>query len=74
MPSTFEFCLPTSAASVPDRPVWLHEVKYDVVKVVCTEILNSGVVVMESAKDRARIDDTGPLNRARDRRILLNDR
>jgi ATP-dependent DNA ligase len=29
MPSTFEFCLPTSAASVPDHPVWLHEVKYD---------------------------------------------
>jgi hypothetical protein len=39
--------------------------------VVCTEILNSGVVVMESAKDGARIDDTGPLNRARDRRILV---
>ena len=29
MPSTFEFCLPTRAAAVPDRPVWLHEVKYD---------------------------------------------
>ena len=29
MPSTFEFCLPTSATSVPDHPVWLHEVKYD---------------------------------------------
>ena len=29
MPSTFDFCLPTSAASVPDHPVWLHEVKYD---------------------------------------------
>src|SRR5258708_28813821 len=26
---------------------------------------------MESAKDGARIDDTGPLNRARDRRILV---
>src|SRR5215467_6497917 len=25
----FEFCLPTSATSVPDRPIWLHEVKYD---------------------------------------------
>jgi bifunctional non-homologous end joining protein LigD len=25
----FEFCLPTKAASVPDRPNWLHEVKYD---------------------------------------------
>jgi hypothetical protein len=71
MPSTFEFCLPTSAASVPDRPVWLHEVTYDVEKVVGTEILSSGVVVMESAKDGARIDDTGPLNRARDRRILF---
>jgi hypothetical protein len=69
MPSTFEFCLPTSAASVPDRPVWLHEVTYDVEKVVGTEILSSGVVVMVSAKDGARIDDTGPLNRARGRRI-----
>jgi hypothetical protein len=38
---------------------------------LCTEILNSGVVVMESAKDGARIDDTGPLNPARDRRILF---
>jgi hypothetical protein len=26
---------------------------------------------MESAKDGARIDDTSPLNRARDRRILV---
>jgi hypothetical protein len=71
MPSTFEFCLPTSAASVPDRPVWLHEVKYYVEKVVGTEILSSGVVVMVSAKDGAGIDDTGPLNQARDRRILF---
>jgi len=29
MPSTFEFCLPTSATSVPGHAVWLHEVKYD---------------------------------------------
>jgi ATP-dependent DNA ligase len=29
MPSTFEFCLLTMAAAVPDHPVWLHEVKYD---------------------------------------------
>src|SRR5215472_15144270 len=29
MPSTFEFCLPTGATSVPVHPVWLHEVKYD---------------------------------------------
>ncbi len=25
----FDFCLPTRAASVPDGPDWLHEVKYD---------------------------------------------
>jgi ATP-dependent DNA ligase len=25
----FEFCFPTKAASIPDRPNWLHEVKYD---------------------------------------------
>jgi bifunctional non-homologous end joining protein LigD len=29
MPSTFEFCLPTTAANVPERRDWLHEVKYD---------------------------------------------
>jgi ATP-dependent DNA ligase len=29
MPSTFEFCLPTGATSVPVHPIWLHEVKYD---------------------------------------------
>ena len=29
MPSTFDFCLPTSATSVPVHPIWLHEVKYD---------------------------------------------
>ena len=29
MPSTFEYCLPTSATSVSGRPVWLHEVKHD---------------------------------------------
>jgi len=29
MPSTFDFCFPTGASSVPDHPVWLHEVKYD---------------------------------------------
>lgn len=27
--SSFEFCLPTKATSVPDGPGWLHEVKYD---------------------------------------------
>jgi bifunctional non-homologous end joining protein LigD len=29
MPSTFEFCIPTKASTVPDTPDWLHEVKYD---------------------------------------------
>jgi bifunctional non-homologous end joining protein LigD len=25
----FEFCLPTTGAKVPDRPEWLHEIKFD---------------------------------------------
>jgi bifunctional non-homologous end joining protein LigD len=25
----FEFCLPTMGKVVPDRPNWLHEIKYD---------------------------------------------
>jgi PAS domain-containing protein len=29
MPSTFEFCIPARATTVPDTPDWLHEVKYD---------------------------------------------
>jgi ATP-dependent DNA ligase len=29
MLSALKFCLPTSARAVPDRPNWLHEVKYD---------------------------------------------
>ena len=29
MPSTFDFCLPTKAATVPDTPDWLHEIEYD---------------------------------------------
>ena len=39
--------------------------------VVCTENLNTGVVVMKSAQDGARTDHTGSLYRARDRRILV---
>jgi hypothetical protein len=38
---------------------------------VCTENLNTGVVVMKSAQDDARTDDTGTLYRTRDRRILV---
>ena len=29
MPSTFDFCIPTKATTVPDAPDWLHEIKYD---------------------------------------------
>ncbi|OPY95781.1 DNA ligase [Bradyrhizobium sacchari] len=29
MPSTFEFCLPTAAKTVPEGPDWFHEIKYD---------------------------------------------
>src|SRR5262245_20339517 len=27
--NAFDFCLPTRGAKVPDRPEWIHEVKYD---------------------------------------------
>jgi hypothetical protein len=37
---------------------------------VCTENLNPDIVVMESAEDGERFDASGPLNRARDRRIF----
>jgi bifunctional non-homologous end joining protein LigD len=29
MPSTFEFCIPTTGTQVPHTPDWLHEIKYD---------------------------------------------
>jgi hypothetical protein len=29
MRSTFDFCIPTRATSVPNTPDWLHEIKYD---------------------------------------------
>ena len=38
---------------------------------MCTENLNPGIVVMESAEDGGRFDASGPLNRARNRRILV---
>jgi hypothetical protein len=41
------------------------------VALVCTENLSSGVVVVKSAQDGARTDHTGSLNRARNRRILV---
>jgi len=36
-----------------------------------TGVLNTGVMVMKSAQDGARTDHTGSLNRARNRRILV---
>ena len=38
---------------------------------VCTENSYPGVVVMETAQDLERFDASGPLNRARNRRILV---
>jgi hypothetical protein len=38
---------------------------------VCTDNLNTGVVVMKSAQNGARTDHTASLNRARNRRILV---
>jgi hypothetical protein len=38
---------------------------------VCTEKLNPGIVVMESAENGRRIDTPGRLNRARDWRIFV---
>jgi len=38
---------------------------------VCTENLNPNVMMMKSAKDGVRFDASGPLNRARDRRIFI---
>ena len=29
MLKAFDFCLPTTGKAVPDRPDWLHEIKYD---------------------------------------------
>ena len=41
------------------------------VRPVCTENLSSGVVVVKSAQNGACTDHTGSLNRARNRRILV---
>jgi predicted esterase len=38
---------------------------------VCTENLDSDVMVMKSTKDRVRFDASGRLNRTRDRRIFI---
>jgi transposase InsO family protein len=47
------------------RREWIDHV------VVCTENSNPDIVVMEAAEDRACRDASGPLNRARNRRIFV---
>jgi hypothetical protein len=41
---------------------------------VCTEKLNPGIVVIQSAEDGERFDVSGPLNRAETGASLSNDR
>ena len=43
----------------------------DMIQAVCTENINSDVVMMKSAEDGERFDASGPLNRTRNRRILV---
>jgi hypothetical protein len=64
------FDVTSLAASVTPHGVgrWLRGM---VMTGVCTENLSSGVAVMKSAQDGARTDHTGSLNRARNRRILV---
>ena len=38
---------------------------------VCTENLNAGVIVMQSTEERMGVNGSRSLNRARDRRILI---
>ena len=42
-----------------------------IVTLVCTKNLNPYVMVMKSAKDGVRFDASGPLNRAKDRCIII---
>ena len=53
-------------ASIPADPedAWNYEA-------VCTENLDSDVMVMKSTKDRVRANDTGSLNRARNWCIFI---
>lgn len=64
-PMLCEQKLPITVPNVPDMNMQTP---------VCTENLNPGIAVMESAEDGERFDASGPLNRARDRCILSNDR
>ena len=57
-------------AALPAPPSWCPVSRF-VFPAVCTENLNPGIVVMESAEDGERFDASGPLNRARNRRIFV---
>jgi len=52
------YCLTAKIGTLGERPV-------------CTENLNPGIVVMESAEGGERFDASGPLNRTRNRRIFV---
>jgi hypothetical protein len=54
MLSTFEFCLPTSATSLSDRPNWLHEVKYDGYRMM---VIRAGDRVVRFAPNSGRLTD-----------------
>jgi ATP-dependent DNA ligase len=51
MPSTFDFCLPSSGKAVPSGPDWVHEIKYDGFR-----------VRLERDGDRARLITRGGYN------------
>jgi len=50
MTRAFDFCLPTRASKVPDRPEWIHEVKHDGYRVR---------VERERERDRVRLITRG---------------
>ena len=55
-----------------NREFYLGKSLYlEIMVAVCTENLNSDVVMMKSAEDGERFDASGPLNRARNRRIFV---
>ena len=63
--------LGSNLGDAPDAPGVFAVRSSDYAAPVCTENLNPNVMVMKFAKDRLRFDASGPLNRARDRRIFV---
>ena len=66
--------LHSGTLSIESEPGRGTSVTIDLPRGVCTENLNPNVMVMKPAKDGVRFDVSGPLNWARDRRTLSNDR